>query len=133
MVRIAFWVGFLYSAIEFYNNHRGPYKFAVALYGFIFFLAMVVPRVRLWGKVVATKEGQTLEGVMVELTHPELPGIVIAKADVDEDGKFFLRANKGTYNVNVKRKKETGGMDTLLTSKVKVGGAGVVNGDLNIK
>jgi hypothetical protein len=60
---------------------------------------------------------------------PALDTIILGKAKTAPDGKFFLKANKGNFVLNIKSKEgET--VKTLGTIDVKIGKEGVYNKDL---
>ena len=119
LTKIFFWFGFIFSGAYFLNdlykfsfskNLRGPILMGIGqgwhnlflAFLLLVFLAAITPRIRLWGDVKISKDKEILPSLQLELNNPLLPGIVMGKANVAEDGKFFLRSNAGKYILHIK-------------------------------
>jgi hypothetical protein len=113
-----------------YRERDRSYFYILGGYFFVFFLAIFVPRVRLWGQITDKKSGGSIEGLTVEINHPDLESIIVGKATTSKDGKYFLRANEGKYRLIVRDKTEDGTNNVLYKSKIKVGSSGIVNKDI---
>jgi hypothetical protein len=67
-------------------------------------------------------------GLSLCLTHWELRGVSIAKAESGPDGKFFLKAMPGNYRLLV----TDADKNILGEWRVRVGGKGVINGNFRL-
>lgn len=133
LVRILFWAALLVCVLMAYvQDEKMLYYNVLGVYAFVFLLAVFTPRVRLWGRVFERTTGQPIQGLTVEIAHPELESITIAKAVTSQDGKFFLRANKGHYQLIIKDKSEEGPSRVMYKNMVTVGGSGIVNKEIGI-
>lgn len=129
---VAFWFVLLLSILGLYFQ-RAPFaKYILGAYALIFFLAWTVPRPRWWGRVLIKNPNDSLVGLVVELSHPEMKDVVVAKANVLEDGKFLIRMDRGKYVLNIKRYIDDQPPQLVYTKKVRVGGEQVVNKDFAI-
>jgi hypothetical protein len=134
LVAIFFWFGFIMGVIyawKYYPAIPLPVSAALVVYAMLFLLAFVVSELRLWGKI--EQEVFPEGSFLLELQNPLLPGVVFGKTVVQENGKFLLRANKGTYKLVVKYVDKGGNSEVIGEHIVKVASEGVVNQSLFIK
>ena len=109
LVAVLFWFGFvlalIYALDDFFRNLsffpiQRPEKWFL-VYGCLFALNAVLPEGRLWGRLSRKKNRRRISGARLELTNPALPGVTLAKARSETDGRFLLRANPGKYILRV--------------------------------
>lgn len=127
IVRLLFWFGLILAAVyEYYQ----PSYFALGvlmLYGLIFILAVLIPPQHLWGRIVPRHLPPEAKEVSLELCHRLIPDIVVAKTEMFEDGKFFLRAEKGGYILNIKALDADSQELYVKSFNLRVGKSGIVN------
>lgn len=127
LTRIFFWFGFIFFCLMQFT-YQTPLVYGVlALYFFIFLLLLVTPKPRLWGRIVFKKIVNDFGRVVVELSYHSMPGVIVAKADVFPDGKFFLRINSGSYLLNIKTWDKEGVAKVLKSVPVHIGPLQVIN------
>lgn len=120
-----FWLGLAVAGGVFYFYRTPWLLFVLAGYGAMFVLLWLVPKVRLWGRVVIPPSVNYLN-LQVQLAHAELPDILMGKSLVFPDGKFYLRAPKGKYIVTV-ADLGTPAKRILTSKQITVGWEGIVN------
>lgn len=84
-------------------------------------LSLFLPPARLWGKLNDLPSGMK---VMIYLYPKALPTVVVGKAHVDVDGRYFLKSSPGNFILKIINL-ETGA--ELHVSEVKISGNGVLN------
>lgn len=123
LARVLFWFWFIMSAIQLVATRSPWYLYSLGVYALVFLLAMLTPEVRLWGWVRSRRLKSPIAEAFVELCHPELQEIVIAKARTSPEGKFFLRANPGNYLFRIRDSQG----QVIHTAMQRVWSEGVVN------
>ncbi len=132
LIAIFFWFGFIMLMLMMWG-HLGASVYlygALAAYSIIFLLSLIMPHLRLWGRL-KQKVFQN-ESLLIELTPVNLRGVVMGKTKVTPGGKFLLRANKGHYRLIVKHEDE-GVVTEVGECMVTVGAEGVVNQTVAIR
>ena len=128
IVVIFFWFGFILSLLSLWSRWGGNIQtpsFILWGYGVLFFMAVIVPKTRIWGKL---SQSAFLEGeLQLELQNKIAPGVVFGKAAALPDGRFFLRAHPGVYELVVKHKNDLGVLTELGSAPVTVHGEGTLN------
>jgi len=129
---ILFWAVFIFALASLYFSPSNFVYGILVFYCLVLFLAMVLPKPRLWGRVMDGKTKQPLVGVIVELTHTKFPDVVVAKGITLDQGKFFLRAHRGEYLIKITSENEFGQKSLLKSKKIKIGGGGYYSRDIMI-
>jgi len=126
LVALLFWVALIFDVATLYAL---PTQFGYEVLGFYFFclvLSWAVPTPRFWGRVTH-KDGQSAAGLLVEVSYPGMSTMILAKAEVLEDGKFFLRLLPGKYELRIKQLPKEAPPELLLNKKIRVGYEQVIN------
>lgn len=129
---VFFWFLFVWALIFALNDFFVKYQFSISgwpqivllVYIFLMISNASLPELRLWGVLKQGKTGGAVSGAMLELTNPALSGIVLAKTETQNDGRFLLRGNPGKYILKV----NFNGVFSELS--VVIHKEGVVNDDL---
>lgn len=126
LITVIFWFGFIYvSLLAIQTNFTQVSVLAiVGAYFFVFILELLVPHLRLFGIVLDKKTSQPFLGISFKLTHPALPNVEFGSAVSREDGKYFLRANPGSYLLRI-GDSQTG--QIFGSVAVQIGREGIVN------
>jgi hypothetical protein len=127
---ILFWFGFALSALNFTTKASVINVVVIALYLAVLAYRLFWPHARLWGRIAGLQAGDQAN-LLIELTDPALPGIVMGRAVTASDGRFFLKAKPGKYKAALK-----GGENfdnQIATFVVTVGKEGVMNSNLKIR
>jgi hypothetical protein len=130
LVAILFWFGFILAAlIMVVRFPKIPsYLYAVVgAYLALLILALLLPEVRLWGRVKTKIPLASQEFLYLELHDLKFPEIIFGKTHVKDDGKFLLRSNKGNYLLMVGKMAEGKRPQVLASLPVSVGRGGVLN------
>ncbi len=96
-------------------------KYVLYFYGAVILLAILLPKNRLWGRVVSKSRNTSVSDVELELSHTRMPNIVIARTSTIEDGKFFMRVQKGDYILRIRILNLQGAMEEVKTVNLTVG------------
>jgi len=127
LVIVVFWAVFAFGGIYGYFRGSSAAFVILGLYAAIFLLAFLVPRPRLWGKVLCKNLTEDAAEIVLEIKHERIQSVVVAKTRVFEDGKFFLRVAKGRYVLDIKAYNPQGQEILSKTKKVSIGSGGVLN------
>lgn len=132
LVAVVFWFVFVLLLISALYRPGVEVYAALSFYGFVFLLSLFLPKPRLWGSVTfSSGQAHGFPG-SVELCHPDIPSIVIAKSVILPGGKFFLLAQPGKYTLRVLGQ-PTGGKPSLLKDiRISVGEEGIFNKNISI-
>ncbi|MCL5666625.1 MAG: hypothetical protein M1383_02545 [Patescibacteria group bacterium] len=133
LVSLLFWFVLILALVHIFFS---PSNFVYAVLGFyvaIFFLAMVIPKPRRWGRVFLGSDKNPASEGLVELSFPLLPDTAIAKAEIMADGKFFLRADPGKYLLKISTSLSREDKELQKTFSIKVGQENVINRNLLLK
>jgi hypothetical protein len=119
-ISLVFWSILLYLIYYTYQSNFSsllsiPF---LILYLLIFIFASLIPETRLWGRVLQAKTALPISRVSLVLTRPTFKNIRFGMAVTHTDGKFFLRANPGKYNLEFY---DLDGGALLGVVKVKIG------------
>jgi hypothetical protein len=123
---VVFWTVLILDAASIYI---WPTLFAywlLGFYGACLLLAWLLPYPRMWGRVFL-KNGESAEGLMLEISYASLPDIILVKAAVYGDGKFFLRLSPGKYIYQIKKHYPELPSKTLNKGSIRVGFEQVIN------
>lgn len=128
ILRILFWSALLLTVITFLATRADLWVYVLGAYVLVILLALITPRVRLWGRVHFRKGDLPVVGATIEVSHAKLPGVIIAKAVTVTDGKFFIRLGRGSYTVSIKlpQHKDEQSIPPRQFS-IKIGSTGVLN------
>ncbi|MDE2311628.1 MAG: hypothetical protein KGJ93_00860 [Patescibacteria group bacterium] len=127
-IGVIFWFGLIFVLLAFWKHPSRVVEGLLAAYGVLVALAVLFPQPRLWGRVVFKKRPwPDREELSVEISFPQMPATIIAKSQVNEDGKFFLRLNPGRYLLQVKGYSETGRVSVYRAQKIRMGLEQAVN------
>ncbi len=129
---ILFWFVFIMTLLSLYSSPSNIVYAVILFYLLVFILSLVLPKPRLWGRVVSKKSKRPLSEMLIELTHIKYPDVVIAKAVSFSDGKFFIRSEPGRYLLKFTKEDEMGYAQPIKTLKVKIGSQGVLNRTIQI-
>lgn len=132
MASALFWAVLVLDLVVIYLS-PATYAFAIGgFYIFVFLLLLFVPRPRWWGRVWFKESGSPASGMTVEMSYADMAQVTVAKANIYDDGKFFLRMDPGRYLLQIKKTVEGQGPQTLYQKKVRVGSEGVINKEFAI-
>ena len=128
---IFLWFGFLYAVLylSLHNFKPVSLRWGIGVYVALLIVEIVAPRPRLWGRV-SDKHGNPVGGIYFKLLNPKLPGVIFGSATSREDGKFFLRANPGKYELAISDKDS---QELLAKFSARVGREGVYSGEFVMK
>lgn len=133
ILRILFWSALLLTVITFLATRADLWVYVLGAYVLVILLALITPRVRLWGRVRVKKGGLPVVGASVEVSHAKLRGVIIAKAVTVTDGKFFIRIGRGSYTVTVKVPPPKDGPPAApVEFSIHAGSTGVLNREFYI-
>lgn len=133
MSRIFYWSGFIISLVVYTFNRSTANLSIIALYILILVISVLLARMRLWGRVLGAGDNAIADAI-IELTSLQFKDTVISKAKSAPDGKFFLKADKGTYNLRIKKQGYVPDQIVDLGSQViTVQKEGVVNTDIHVR
>ena len=126
IIGIIFWSTLLYVCFSAYRNQfNNVYIIPIIfLYLVIFTLAGLLPEPRLWGKISQAKTNLPISGINLTLSHLKFPNIRFGVANSEADGKYFLRANPGKYNLIFT---DSANGEKLGSVVIKIGKSGVLN------
>ena len=124
-----FWLGFIAAVINFITDRKPLDTFLLIVYVFLFAYKLFWPQQRLWGFVYSTESGKPLADIVLQISHPGLEQITIAKTKTAIDGKYFLKAQPGTYVLKIK---PLVGDKVLLTKEVDIGREAVLNEEFSV-
>jgi hypothetical protein len=127
LVRVVFWFLFLLSLFSFYFSRWIVSGLFIIFYILLFLLAVLLPHVRLWGKLKCYDDNAPIGFALLELSYIKAEDIVVSRAHTMPDGKFFLYAEPGNYLLKVKKLDQLGQMKLLKTKKITIGPHGVYN------
>jgi len=129
---LLFWFIFILVCLNLYRARTSVTYAYAGFYLLVFLLLFIAPRPRMWGQIASQISTKNYSRILVELSYPEMPNVVVAKTEILQDGKFFLRINKGTYLLVVRGYDINGASTVLKATKVSVGSLQVVNKNLVI-
>ena len=127
---LLFWSGFALVILSAIAKTTALGIFFAAIYLVLAILRKFIPHARLWGRI--TKQGQPMSDVILELSHPQLPGVRLGKAMADGNGRFFLKTRPGEYLLKIFHF-ENGQSQLLKSQTIKVGKEGVVNEKIDLE
>ena len=134
LIELFFWFFFISSFIFFSFDLTKNLTITLnwpfyVLIGYLLVLIFnkIIPPVRLWGQVINKKTKEPIADLQIELTNPAVPNIIMGRAKTASDGKFFLRANKGSYLLRLKFINHNNQPKEAGLKKIKVYREGVVN------
>jgi hypothetical protein len=130
-----FWFGFIFAAVFSTRNFLkdlvftkpGWAEWVVIAYVLIFAFNTLLRPPRLWGIVYGGHPVVPLSDIRLELVNSLIPSITLAKAESQEDGRFLLRGNKGSYILKISTKE-----GLAAEVPITIGSAGVVNFDIKL-
>ncbi|MBI5530990.1 MAG: hypothetical protein HY918_05865 [Candidatus Doudnabacteria bacterium] len=125
-----FTLGFIWSIFVAWQDPGFWHNLVVGCYALVLAVQLLWPQQRLWGRVFEQSNMLCQEGLVLELSHPNLP-VVIAKAKTDKNGKFFLKAVPGSYSLKISRV-EGEQKIPIVTMDVAVGKIGCLNSNIGI-
>ena len=127
---LLFWSGFALVILSAIAKTTALGIFFAAIYLVLAILRKFIPHARLWGRI--TKQGQPMSDVILELSHPQLPGVRLGKAMADGNGRFFLKTRPGEYLLKIFHF-ENGQSQLLKSQTIKVGKEDVVNEKIDLE
>lgn len=130
VVAILFWFVLVLAAIDFFAARSNFSAGVLVFYAAIFALAFLLPRNRLWGRVLDATTKSPIAGAEITLSHKLVLEVIVAKALVSEDGKFFLRAEPGKYLLRLTKESEKKQTRILKSFYCRVGSEGLINEDI---
>lgn len=127
-----FWFVLALAGLSLFYHYTKVVYWVLIFYGVVFFLALFLPRPRWWGMVRLKQTGEPAAGNMLELSYAQMPTVSIARANIYDDGKFFVRLDPGRYVLRILQPNEGAQSKVLYEKKVRVGGEHVVNQNFTI-
>jgi len=125
--RILFWAGFAWTVFALLVTFSPINIFLVALYAAIFIITFLLPAHPLWGRICSREDGGLLQGLVVQVFIPGAMPVVMGRAVSAPDGKFFLKANPGSYTLQVMEMSGDGASKVLHERDVTIGKEGLYN------
>lgn len=132
LASLLFWFCLLPTLAGFYFRPSPLIYGFMGFYVLVFLLVAFTPRPRWWGTVSLRSGEIPGDSTTLELSYSKMPSVTVAKANLYEDGKFFLRLDPGSYLLQIKDHSERGHGKVLYQKKVKVGLEQVLNGNFVI-
>ncbi len=123
VVTVLFWSGLPFVLWSFIANPDLVHTFSVLLYGIVLSFKLLQPYPRLWGKVYDVSSGRVIEGCLLEMRSP-VSKVVLSRAKSAFNGKFFLKAQPGNYQLALLRP-NSGPHVPFPPRPVKVGKSGM--------
>jgi len=104
----------------------------LAVYLVVLLVRWQLPARRMWGRIYDTKTGLVPTNAVLELLLPDST-VIMGRARSGSDGRFFLKAQPGTYRLLAYQMSPPGNMMTLLGQRsVSVGRSGVLNANVGL-
>ncbi len=125
-IAVLFWFVLILALLAWYTQPSTLSYVVLGFYLFIFLL-LLLPRPRWWGRVRFKSSGAPAKGLVLELSYFQMPQVIVARANIYEDGKFFLRIDPGKYFMQIKRYSETNAPVVVYEKAVRVGSEHVIN------
>ncbi len=132
LASVLFWFVLALALVAWYFRPSSIVYGFLIFYAAVFVLALFLPRPRWWGRVWFKKTGNPASGDVLELSYAKMPEVIVAKANIYEDGKFFLRLDPGKYILEIKNYPPEGGAAVLYRRTLRVGLEQVVNREFAI-
>ena len=126
---LLFWIGFIAIFFIFFSHPSVLNGIFILTYSVLVWLNRSVPNPQLWGRVIVN--GVVAPGLLLELYHQSVPGVVLANALTNQNGKFFLKTSPGQYTLKIK---SVGDKKTVVIAEkeITVGNEGVVGGIISV-
>ena len=121
-----FYAGFVASVIALVFLFNTYNIVIMSLYTLLFFLRLLTPKPRRYGKVLREKDGKPLSYAVVKVCIAE-SGKETYRTVCDINGRYFSLVTDGEYYVKIDRKKEDESYETIYTSESFVTKNGVVD------
>ncbi len=123
-----FWVAIVLTLMGFFASPNPLTIFLLAASLVVVIIKLLPIHNRLWGRLVNSGTSLPLAGFILKLSPEAIPDVVVAKALVSSNGRFFLKANPGRYSLSIldsqgnmaTRGLVTLGKDGLLTEDLAV-------------
>jgi hypothetical protein len=132
LVVIVFWFVLLLALLDIFHSPGYWVLGVLGFYGAVFLAAYFIPKPRLWGRAYCGKTGEVLSEGTLELSHAAIPGMLLAKCKIFEDGKFFLRVAAGEYLLKITGKVADGQQALERTLNVRIGPESVIYRDVAV-
>ncbi len=101
IISLIFWLAVVFTILGFLAS---PGIFTSVFLGLCLLMCayrLYSKKIRLWGTLNSALTKKPMAGYTLQLSHPNLPSVAISKALVAIDGKFFLKAFPGNYDLTV--------------------------------
>ncbi|PIR96221.1 MAG: hypothetical protein COT92_02270, partial [Candidatus Doudnabacteria bacterium CG10_big_fil_rev_8_21_14_0_10_42_18] len=130
ILQILFWTGFVFVFLGLIAKPTATNSIFFVIYVVLAVLRSNLPLMHLWGKISNAPEGISL---LLELSPQKFPSVVVSRALVNSQGRFFLKAPGGDFVLKIKQITDGNGPNILIkTYNVKVGREGLLRGKYRI-
>lgn len=114
-----YWIGFA-LALFVYSRDTSLTNLAVlGMYVVVMVVSVMLSYIRLWGRVYSSN-GTPMPDVLIELASPKFDSVVMGKSKSAVDGRFFLKAFEGAYQLKIKK------MDPVTNTAIEIDSKSVV-------
>ncbi len=125
-----FWAGFAWGVLVLILQPSFWHWLVMLSYAAIALAQLFWPKPRLWGRIFAKNTKECLNGLILELNHPQLP-VTIAKAKTNFEGKYFLKAAPGNYALHIFRQDQEN-KTQIAALNISINKEGIFNQNLGI-
>ena len=126
---VIFWVGYALSLATVISSPHLLNGILAVVYTLMVGISTYWPTPRLWGQLKSAR--RSVSGLTVVLRHPQQLSTIVSRAQTDAQGRFFLKATPGDYQLDVMTRNELMEV-SLLKREVRVKEEGVVNETVKI-
>ncbi len=126
-LNVLFWAGAFATFLQVIIHVTFVTVSLAVIYSLLLVLQYKLNRFKLAGHI---KSGTVaIEGLILEASPENIPGVTLGRAVTDENGKFFLKLPKGKFTVKVKRL-DGEHVEVIYSTNVEMDREGVFNKDI---
>lgn len=128
-----YWIGFALSLFVYSRDTSIANLAVLGMYAVVMVISVMLSYIRLWGRVYSSN-GTPISDALIELASPKFDSVVIGKAKSAVDGRFFLKAFEGAYQLKIKKiDPVTNNVIEIDSKPVVVKKVGVFNKDVYVQ
>jgi hypothetical protein len=132
VIILFFWLSLFVFIYLFWFKEVWVAIYFLIAYGLVFAMAILAPSVRLYGQVLLSEDNSPLGDALLELSPVSLPNVVFCKTHTTKNGKFFIRAQPGKYNLVLKTVSFSGEIKILKSWVLSLGELSFCNKNLYV-